>query len=514
MRAGLTDASSLYADITYSYGYDDLYRLTSAVASSTDSALTYSKTLTYGAIGNILTSTDCGTYQYLGYQAGNYANAHAVTSACGKTFTYDRSGNLLTDGTWTNTWNYRSQLTQSASASTTVTYQYDHEGNRVLKSSGSSSTIYPNSYYEVDGSDVRRHITAGALGNVATSTWNGTDSTTIYHHKDHLGGTHVETNESGAAVQYVIYKPFGETLVDQKTGTYGNDRKYTGKELDSETSWYYYGARYYDPTLGRFMSQDPLFLTVGAAGDPTMLFDPQSFNSYAYSRNNPLRFVDPDGQAFLDAFNRALQVVIKAENFVGDALTFGQFSKAFDNAGAAGQRVAKEGVSAKSVSNAAAQVAWGTTTTAAGALANGMISGATAGSGTVASGAGAAMAATIDTSATTAVKTSATAVARTLGNAGETAVQKIMGTIGTKIRIPSTTGAAYRIPDGMIPGVAVSEVKNVARQGLTGQLRDMMTYAAEHGMKFNLYVRESTALSKNLQTAVDAGKVMLHRVLP
>lgn len=172
----------------------------------------------------------------------------------------------------------------------------------MLKSSGTNSTIYPNSYYEVDGSDVRRHITADALGNVATSTWNGTDSTTIYHHKDHLGGTHVETDESGAAVQYVIYKPFGETLVDQKTGTYENDRKYTGKELDSETSWYYYGARYYDPTLGRFMSQDPVFRSIGA-GNFVLLTDPQALNSYGYARNNPILYVDPDGRLFERAIN-------------------------------------------------------------------------------------------------------------------------------------------------------------------------------------------------------------------
>lgn len=294
----IVDASSLYAGITYAYGYDDLYRITSAVATSTDSALTYSKTWTYGAIGNILTSTDCGTYQYLGYQAGNYANSHAVTSVCGKTYTYDRNGNVTSDGTWTNTWNWRNELTGSTNGTTTISYQYDHEGNRARKSSGSSVTAYPNTYYDIEDSTVRRHITAGVLGGIAIATWDGSTSDVVYHHKDHLGSTHVETDESGAVLEYLLYKPFGETLVDIQSSSYENDRKYTGKELDNDTNYHYYGARYYKADIGRFLSQDPAYLVVGADKQISdlVLRDPQLMNSYAYARNNPIVLLDPDGE--------------------------------------------------------------------------------------------------------------------------------------------------------------------------------------------------------------------------
>ena len=67
-----------------------------------------------------------------------------------------------------------------------------------------------------------------------------------------------------------------------------NTHKFTGKELDSETGLglYYFGARYYDPGIGRFVTPDP--------GQPD-LNDPQTLNPYAYCLNNPLRYVDPTG---------------------------------------------------------------------------------------------------------------------------------------------------------------------------------------------------------------------------
>jgi RHS repeat-associated protein len=61
--------------------------------------------------------------------------------------------------------------------------------------------------------------------------------------------------------------------------------KFTGKELDS-TGLYYYEARYYDPTLGRFISPDIIVLRPG---------DPQELNRYTYAKNNPMLYTDPTG---------------------------------------------------------------------------------------------------------------------------------------------------------------------------------------------------------------------------
>jgi RHS repeat-associated protein len=64
----------------------------------------------------------------------------------------------------------------------------------------------------------------------------------------------------------------------------------TGKERDNETGLDYFGARYYSGAQGRFLATDPIVLT------SKRLLDPQQLNAYAYVRNNPLRFIDPNGE--------------------------------------------------------------------------------------------------------------------------------------------------------------------------------------------------------------------------
>jgi len=79
----------------------------------------------------------------------------------------------------------------------------------------------------------------------------------------------------------MAYYPWGGT----RAGSVPTDIKFTGQRLDA-TGLYYYNARYYDATIGRFISADTI------VPDP---FNPQSFNRYAYCLNNPLKYVDPSG---------------------------------------------------------------------------------------------------------------------------------------------------------------------------------------------------------------------------
>lgn len=81
------------------------------------------------------------------------------------------------------------------------------------------------------------------------------------------------------------YKAFGD--LKYESGSYDNNHIFSGKELD-ETGLYYFGARYYDKSLGRFLSTDPVL----KVGD-----DPQALNPYIYCKNNPLRYIDPDKKA-------------------------------------------------------------------------------------------------------------------------------------------------------------------------------------------------------------------------
>jgi RHS repeat-associated protein len=103
--------------------------------------------------------------------------------------------------------------------------------------------------------------------------------------ESHLGSSAMETTEAGAVIGYEEYYPFGATsfqAASASTGVSAKRYRYTGKERDEETGLYYHGARYYAPWLGRWTAADP----AGFVDGP---------NLYAYVRNNPVRFRDPDG---------------------------------------------------------------------------------------------------------------------------------------------------------------------------------------------------------------------------
>jgi hypothetical protein len=103
------------------------------------------------------------------------------------------------------------------------------------------------------------------------------------------------------------------------------------------------------------------------------------------------------------------------------------------------------------------------------------------------------------------------AAAVRLGQAGEAAVRATYD-IGPAAKTLINVAGRTRIPDGLKPGV-LSEVKNVAYQGLTSQLRDFMNYAATNRLRMDLYVRPTTVLSGPLQDAIRSGLINL-RFIP
>ena len=105
------------------------------------------------------------------------------------------------------------------------------------------------------------------------------------------------SDQKGEQVWQAEYKPFGEEfsvndLVD-------NNRRFVGKEKDDETELDYFGARYLSVEAGRFLAVDPVRAVDEFSGqiNSTILANPQRLNVYAYSLNNPYRYVDPDGRA-------------------------------------------------------------------------------------------------------------------------------------------------------------------------------------------------------------------------
>jgi RHS repeat-associated protein len=107
-----------------------------------------------------------------------------------------------------------------------------------------------------------------------------------YYHPDHLGSSNVITDRSGNVVQHYGYTTFGQNFYQYSTTAFPVSNRYTGQIADDETGLYYYGGRYYDAQLGRFIQPDP------TVPDPE---DSQSLNRYSYCRNNPLNETDPTG---------------------------------------------------------------------------------------------------------------------------------------------------------------------------------------------------------------------------
>jgi len=104
--------------------------------------------------------------------------------------------------------------------------------------------------------------------------------TTSYYQADALGTVTSLSNGAGALANTFTYDSFGNATAS--SGTITNPVRYTGREFDAETGLYDYRARYYDPTVGRFNSEDP----VGFSAD---------INFYGYVSNNPIDFIDPTG---------------------------------------------------------------------------------------------------------------------------------------------------------------------------------------------------------------------------
>jgi RHS repeat-associated protein len=164
-------------------------------------------------------------------------------------------------------------------------YAYDGDGKRVKKTNGSVTTIF---VYDIQGQMVAEYTDYTSSQTTGTS----------YFTSDHLGTPRIITNNQGVVISRHDYLPFGEEIsagtggrsVQQGYVIDGVRQKFTGKERDDETGLDYFSARYYSSTQGRFTSADPVTLT------SARLFDPQRINLYAYVRNNPLKFIDPDGE--------------------------------------------------------------------------------------------------------------------------------------------------------------------------------------------------------------------------
>ena len=229
------------------------------------------------------------------------ANASVPTT----TYAYDANGNLIQAGGWSYMWDYLNRMLASGYNNSTTTYAYDPSGTRVLQTSTTSTTYYPNKYYSFTSTKIGANTYATStnyiwngdalLATIDQPLYNGSATgspITRYIHPDHLGSTNVVTDASGTVAQLLDYYPYGATRVSSNTYPTNEKRQYIGQFADAQTNLDFLNARYYNPQQGQFISQDPMFL-----GNPVdqNLRNPQSLNSYSYANDNPITNKDPSG---------------------------------------------------------------------------------------------------------------------------------------------------------------------------------------------------------------------------
>ena len=204
------------------------------------------------------------------------------------TVAYDANGNTLSDPSGKSySWDFENRLTQAVVPGTgggTTTFKYDPFGRRIQKSGplGTTNYLYDGTTIEdeLDNSgSVLARYTATTDVDEPLSELRG--STGSYYQQDGLGSVTSLSNGSDALANTYTFDSFGK--LNASTGTLTNPFQYTGRESDQETGLYYYRARYYDPNVGRFISEDPI------------VFVGSGTNFYAYVFNSPTVLFDPSG---------------------------------------------------------------------------------------------------------------------------------------------------------------------------------------------------------------------------
>ena len=223
-------------------------------------------------------------------------------------YSYDAAGNLLTDNTHHYVYDAENRITcvwgtdGTCTSASAMLYFYDPQGQRVGKQQADtledyvmdpqghiisvhdgSANLLRSELYSPEG----RHVATWAPTN--PNYWDPYPGGLFYNHADWLGTERVRTNSSGAVAQSCTDTPYGMNLACNPPDI--SPMHFTGKQRDYETGLDNFGARYFGGgnNLGRFMSPDVFYKDSHVA-------DPQSWNEYAYARNNPLRYVDPNGE--------------------------------------------------------------------------------------------------------------------------------------------------------------------------------------------------------------------------
>lgn len=317
----LLNRSDTNQNLGENFLYDSLRRLTTSTVNSSGAGIV-TQTYNYDSIGNIAFRSDKGTYTSGPLNARPHAVDNIALAGGGtRYYHYDANGNLTGEvqydaasnvvaakGRTTSYTSFNMPATISEPGkSLTFSYGPEHQRTKMVGPSGTTIFLHPDNAgglaYEkeikADLSVVNKFYVVAGDEVVALVKQDASATTVTYLHHDYLGSVTALTNEAGSVIERMAYEPFGKRrsaagALDPNNLIKGvnTDRGYEEHEHLDDLGLIHMNGRVYDPALGRFMTADP--------GVPHPE-DMQSYNRYAYTRNNPLAYVDPSGFADEDA---------------------------------------------------------------------------------------------------------------------------------------------------------------------------------------------------------------------
>jgi RHS repeat-associated protein len=243
-------------------------------------------------------------------------------------YSYDDNGNLESKSGGGNntsyTWDWRDRLVSVSQPGDNTSYEYDGDGTRVSKIQGGVKTKYINDaalplvqvLCETDNSGTIQ-ATYNYGNDLISMNRSGVN---YYYNYDGLGSARQLTNSTGNVTHFYTYDGFGNFIVQMSSSN--NPYCFTGEQQFGEADeLVFLRARYYKPSIGRFLQADPFGMSpmfgISPDGKKIIFFNPLSRykdgpNLYIYVKNNPLNFTDPSGMfccdkaALLDCILRPL----------------------------------------------------------------------------------------------------------------------------------------------------------------------------------------------------------------
>nr|WP_081396475.1 RHS repeat-associated core domain-containing protein [Leptospira santarosai] len=299
----------------HDYGYDGIGRLTSANGSYLGIAegnlsKRFQQSFGYAKNGNLTAKrihdpangniTDEWSYVYSNHQVTNIDSSKSGADTL--TFQYDANGNLtrqrdnVKDLTKRISVDSQDRITQIQDGNNAIlgSYWYDESGFRIRRSALEEKNnvftnveiLYPSKFYGLEFIESEKIITSVNnvyLNGVRIAAMNEAGAL-AYYLTDQVDSVSHVLDDEGNTLSQMQYQPYGETFVQR--GDLNFSPKYNSQELDRESGFYFFNARYYDPGIARFTSADTII-----DGE----FDTQGWNRFSYVKGNPIGAKDPSG---------------------------------------------------------------------------------------------------------------------------------------------------------------------------------------------------------------------------